>query len=328
MKSENMPLIEAVIPSYNTPNDVLDRCIDSVLAQTYSNYKVYLIDDGSADEYKRVCDQQGDKDSRIVVVHQDNAGVSAARNTGIKRTSGDYLTFIDADDELLPEAWEIVVKHMTEQVCDCCVMGWINYEEDASYEHLPWHEEAIIAARDMQTQICGDNFACGGGYPWNKVWKRQALLDAYGSIPLFDESLDRYEDKLWVLHALDSLDNVLMIQDILYLYHYQPNSLTQNKSELYIRLNKSYHALDMILDYIENRNLDAYRAGYNFYFRTCVGDLDALVKNNESKEQISKSRKALHLICKRIPPRKLDYPVFSEAFFTWLFYWIMPVVKR
>lgn len=94
---KNKPLISVVVPIYKV-EDYLCRCVDSIISQTYSNIEIILVDDGSPDNCPKICDDYKNKDSRIIVVHKENGGLSDARNAGIKVMNGKYVTFIDSDD--------------------------------------------------------------------------------------------------------------------------------------------------------------------------------------------------------------------------------------
>lgn len=110
----NTPLISVIVPVYNGEK-FIHKCVDSILAQTYSNLEIILVDDGSSDTSAQICDEYTQKDARIKVIHQQNAGVSAARNTGIKNAQGEYISFIDQDDWVAPTfietLWELVHKY-------------------------------------------------------------------------------------------------------------------------------------------------------------------------------------------------------------------------
>ena len=97
-------MISVVIPIYNS-EQYLHECVDSVLAQTYSDIEVILVDDGSTDASGTICDEYAAKDSRVKVIHQKNAKIAAARNAGIEASTGEYLTFIDSDDYIHPDAY-------------------------------------------------------------------------------------------------------------------------------------------------------------------------------------------------------------------------------
>ena len=102
-------LVSIIIPVYGT-EQYLPQCIESVCAQTYSHIQIILVDDQSPDACPEICDRYAGMDSRILVVHQNNTGVSGARNTGIRHALGDYVMFVDSDDELSPKAVEVLLR--------------------------------------------------------------------------------------------------------------------------------------------------------------------------------------------------------------------------
>ena len=95
-----MPKISIIIPVYNTEN-YLHCCIDRILAQTYTDFELLLIDDGSTDKSSKICDEYAEKDSRIRVIHKENGGANAARKLGIEKANGEYVIFVDSDDSIL-----------------------------------------------------------------------------------------------------------------------------------------------------------------------------------------------------------------------------------
>lgn len=112
-----MNKISIIIPVYQVEK-YIKSCLDSILSQTYSNLEIILIDDGSRDMSGKICDEYAIKDSRIKVIHQDNAGVSVARNKGLDICTGDYITFVDSDDFLEPFMYEKMMEKVTEYNCD------------------------------------------------------------------------------------------------------------------------------------------------------------------------------------------------------------------
>lgn len=103
------PLISIIVPVYNA-EPYLDNCLDSIAAQTWGNLEVWLVDDGSTDASPALCDARAAADSRFHVLHQANAGVSAARNAALERATGQYLQFVDGDDYLPSTATERLVR--------------------------------------------------------------------------------------------------------------------------------------------------------------------------------------------------------------------------
>ena len=95
-----MPIMSVIVPVYNT-EQYLHRCIDSILTQTYTDFELLLIDDGSKDKSGDICDEYALKDSRIRVFHKENGGVSSARNLGLDNAAGEWITFVDSDDWII-----------------------------------------------------------------------------------------------------------------------------------------------------------------------------------------------------------------------------------
>lgn len=108
--------ISVIVPVYNTPTLHLNRCIDSLLQQDYTNTEIILVDDGSAPDCRTVLDALAACDDRIRLFHKANGGVSSARNYGMTKISGDFLTFIDSDDYLEPHAWSVCMEALEKKL--------------------------------------------------------------------------------------------------------------------------------------------------------------------------------------------------------------------
>lgn len=108
---KTLPLISVIVPVYKV-EPYLRRCIDSIRNQTYTNLEIILVDDGSPDNCGCICDEYAQKDKRILVIHQKNEGLSAARNSGLDRCTGAYIGFVDSDDCIHPEMYERLYQDM------------------------------------------------------------------------------------------------------------------------------------------------------------------------------------------------------------------------
>ncbi len=314
-------LISAIVPVYNTDEQYLNECVDSVRSQSYSNWELILVDDGSASSCANLCDKLASTDNRIRVIHQDNGGVSCARNTGIANIKGDILTFIDSDDTLKSNAWSLAVSALEQYNADCVAFGWTDYCELDTYIQKLCDEITVVTAHEFTVAIGSDNYKCGGGYPWNKLWRVDSLKRNDQSIPSFDLNLNMYEDKLWVLQAASLIDKVVLLPDLLYEYRFVESSITQTEEDRIPRLLVAYDAYKVILDYLQKTNDEAYVMAYNFCFEFTNNDIRFLSENKTAHhDQIVKSKKALKRLCKRIRPRTLYVPIWSKDFFTWLVY--------
>ena len=124
-------LISIIIPVYN-PGEFFDRCIESVINQTYRNLEIILVDDGSTDSSPHKCDELAKKDSRIKVIHQKNSGAAAARNTGLDNATGDFIGFIDADDYIDLDMYEIMLNDIISNDADAARCGIVRESTDGS----------------------------------------------------------------------------------------------------------------------------------------------------------------------------------------------------
>ena len=118
-----MELISVIIPVYKVEK-YLEQCVESVRQQTYSNIEIILVDDGSPDKCGKICDEYACKDKRIKAIHQNNMGLSVARNTGVEYSKGEYLVFIDSDDYIHPKLLEISYREAKKYNCDLVVYNY------------------------------------------------------------------------------------------------------------------------------------------------------------------------------------------------------------
>jgi glycosyltransferase involved in cell wall biosynthesis len=126
--SDNKPLISVIVPVYNV-EQYLDKCLESIVNQTYRNLEILLVDDGSPDNCPTMCDEWADKDLRVKVIHKKNGGLSSARNTGLDHCSGEYVGFIDSDDWIDLRFFETLYTNLEEDGSDISVVGvWKVFE--------------------------------------------------------------------------------------------------------------------------------------------------------------------------------------------------------
>lgn len=170
-----MEKISVIVPVYKVEK-YLDRCIESIIKQTYKNLEIILVDDGSPDRCGEICDSYSNKDGRIKVIHKTNGGLSDARNVGIEAASGNYISFIDSDDWIDKDMLELLYKMIKKHDADIAECSYRNYYKDCV------KEETFCTAE----QIVGDNiFALQGmldwkyfkAVAWNKLYRRSVIGD-------------------------------------------------------------------------------------------------------------------------------------------------------
>lgn len=301
-------IISAVVPVYNTPALLLRSCVESMLSQSYADSEILLVDDGSGEETRLICDALARENARVTVLHQKNAGPSEARNNGLRHAKGTYLTFVDSDDTVLPGTWQTAVDAMEANQADCAVFGWLDNEQGHPVKKPVAEKLTLMDSPEAVCCIASDNFACGGGYPWNKMWRAAAVrANNAGELPLFDTKLFTYEDKDWILRALDGLGLVVLMPWIGYDYRYVAASLTKSEDSWKKRQYNAYDAYDKILDYLQPKNSRAYRGAANFYFDFCVTDLYNQYRHPSwvGWERCRKTKKCAVRLCRRLHWREL-----------------------
>lgn len=324
---DSRPIVSAIMPVYKTPESFLRASIESVLNQTVRNTELILVDDGSPDNCGAICDEYAAADKRIVVIHQQNQGPSIARNTGIRAAKGRFLTFIDSDDALVSDAWERTLKVFEHSDVDCAVFGWVDFTpEGAGDIHRVADEYSEITASEALCQIASDNYCCGGGYPWNKIWRTDSLIRIRGHIPTFSEELYTYEDKLWIIEALSGLNKVALLPDILYEYRFLATSLTQDSAAWAKRQFNAYEAYDKICDTLQHNDRRAYEGALSFYFTFCKKDMETTKEDRWRDEgRYQRTKRRFMSLCHRIALGELHSLKYTLI---WIWYWILGLFYR
>ena len=238
-------LVSIIVPVYNT-GEYLIPCLQSLCDQSYKNLEIILVDDGSTDGSGAVCDEFAHRDNRIKVIHQENAGVSSARNAGLDAASGAYLTFVDADDGLVPAAVETALHYLREYNADMVTYGWQKiFSDDGHTEECAQPFSCTGDIPGVLREILAHYSAYGGGYPWNKLWRRS------GDIPRFDPELYYFEDLEWVVRMLLGIQRIVVCPECLYRYRIHIGSVSQDPTKTE-RRELGYHcSLKRIIDALE-----------------------------------------------------------------------------
>lgn len=165
------PKISIVVPVYNVENYV-DKCIESILGQEYSDLEIILIDDGSFDSSGHICDSYLKTDSRIILVHTKNRGLSEARNLGIKISSGDYIGFVDSDDWINKDMYSILVSNALKYNADisACNFNYVHLKNETIETRGYKNKEIIFCqntVKNLINYIINDDI-----YVWNKLYKK------------------------------------------------------------------------------------------------------------------------------------------------------------
>lgn len=163
------PLITVICPAYNV-EDYLEKCVESILNQTYKNLEILLIDDGSTDATGRICDEFARKDKRVRAFHKENGGVSSARNFGLDNAHGDYLAFVDSDDSIDPEMYEILLKILVREDADFVGCSFFDDYGSRKVQNGGMKTTSIWQGEDIFLHRSELRFLV-----WNKLYKRSLI---------------------------------------------------------------------------------------------------------------------------------------------------------
>lgn len=224
-KIENSPKVSIIVPIYNVES-YIHKCVDSILGQTYRNLEVILVDDGSPDRCPEICDAYKAQDSRIVVVHKPNGGLSDARNAGLDAATGDYLTFIDGDDYYAPNAIEKLVDAAIDSNADIVCMGFSLVSSDYSTIREELQIEETVSSDEYFRCICEGTRA-------SSVCTKLFRACIFQNARFKKERLS--EDFLFLLTMLFEPYVIRTIPFSGYFYYQRPNSITHsgNKHSLF-----------------------------------------------------------------------------------------------
>ena len=213
-----MPIVSIIVPVYNTES-YLRKCLDSIMAQTFTDFEAILVDDGSMDRSGAICDEYAKKDSRFVVVHIQNEGVAKARITAFEHSCGELITFIDSDDYVSSDYLEKLSKPIFEEDADmvsceiCEVYGGeirkFAHKLTGCYEGLRLKD--FIAYHYYYEKNCGYGMTC---YLCTKMIKRELVLDGLR----YGQGLWYGEDQTAMLHILYACRKLVLIPDRMYYY--------------------------------------------------------------------------------------------------------------
>ena len=169
-------MISIIVPVYKVEK-YLPRCIESILNQTYKDLELILIDDGSPDNCPQICDEYAKKDSRIVVLHQKNKGVSAARNAGLNLAKGEYIGFVDPDDFVVPEMYETMSGEMERQQVELAICGYDYFDENGNVDIKRLYksrENELLTQKEIMNRFSDMPPSIRHGV-WNKLFKKNLL---------------------------------------------------------------------------------------------------------------------------------------------------------
>ncbi len=287
-----MPKISVIVPVYNVEK-YLHECINSILAQTFTDFELILVNDGSRDNSGAICDEYANNDERITIIHQKNQGQAAARNTAIAIAKGEWINFVDSDDLIHPQMLEILYSAVDENtqisVCDLCKAhicpdGFCSYKNKWDFKKHQINEDSLIHLMHSSDYICWA--ACA------KLIKKDILLKHPFTVGKI------YEDSAVGFKWIHEAENVNITDEQLYFYRHNPNSTTQVRFSL---KNLDFlWAIEEQMSFYENTDFNKIKKiVYRNYAVACANMYYRLLENKTWVEEAQKLRKKLKVFIRQ-----------------------------
>ena len=168
------PTVSIIVPIYNAEK-YLNRCIDSILNQEYTDFELILVNDGSKDSSGQICDEYAAKDNRVRVIHKENSGVSDTRNRAIDQAKGTYLQFLDSDDWITPDATKLLVRAAQEHDCDFVIADFYRVVGERLSHKGDIEEDGVMTQEELAAHMMENPADFYYGVLWNKLYRRDIV---------------------------------------------------------------------------------------------------------------------------------------------------------
>ena len=269
--------LSIIVPIYNV-EACLSRCLDSVLAQTFQDFELILVDDGSPDRCGEIIDEYAEKEIRIVVIHQKNKGVSAARNAGLRVARGKYVGFVDPDDYIVPNYYEDLISEVEKNNAQLGIVGAQLWQKDKMPTASDYKTDVLIMNQKETAyelfQIPPTIF----GAVCNKLFLRERIEE------LFDTSLRICEDNLFVLHYIMNIECTVWLQASYYYVFDRDGSATKTNG---IGFTESLLVRQHMCQLVRESSFpEVFDRAVNCFFDHCIRALFKFGNQSEVKRKI------------------------------------------
>lgn len=299
-----MDLISLIVPIYKV-EAYLDRCVRSLVAQTYQNLEIILVDDGSPDNCPAMCDAWAERDSRITVIHKENGGLSDARNAGMEIAAGEYIAFVDSDDWVSVhyiEALYRAVQKTGAEIAACDVV--VAYDENTQVPPLDTSLRLCSAEEAIGDILRGSGFRA---VAWNKLYRKSILENERYPVGKF------HEDEFFTYRILAKAKKLVYVDCGLYFYYQRPDSIMNSVSM------KHLDALDAYLErlaFLKTRYPVLYTKDKFIFCASCVGFYQYAGRNSDAeaalmKKKVKYCRKKVHFSLRELRQASFRQLVFA-----------------
>lgn len=278
----NKPLVSVIIPIYKVEK-YLDRCIKTIVDQIYDNLEIILVDDGSPDNCPQICDEWAKKDNRIKVIHKENGGVSLARNMGLDASTGEYISFIDPDDIIHPDYYDILMSNIGNS--DCIICNFKKFSNEIEFENKnSYTTETLTSIEAIKKGFFKNSNIFY--VVWNKIIKSDIAKKQR-----FDETMKNGEDSLYAYNVILSCEKIKYLEATLYGYYIREDGAVKT-IDSYGKMNEVELTAFICKPYMSDKD-KTFRRQVKSVFAYKMCSALSFLKNNNEKEKCKIVKKHL-----------------------------------
>ena len=294
-----MAEVSIIVPVYQVEK-YIRQCVDSILAQTFSDFELILVDDGSRDKSGQICDEYAGLDERVKVIHKENGGLSDARNKGMDRASGNYFMFVDSDDYIAPTMIECLYESIMNENADIAVCNYLYYfENDRSKNSATNIKSEVLSGAEIFYKRKNERNYGIWTVAWNKLYKSEV----FGNIRF---RFGKYhEDEFWANDIYQMDIKVVTIPECLYYYRQRDNSIMGKKN--FARNIDILEALqERLAVYLKKPEYSGQAYRVLVYSLEYLEESKRLITNRDEKIEFIQAEKRTKDIVKQLKKRKLS----------------------
>lgn len=328
-----MKKLSIIVPVYNVRLYV-EECIKSLISQNYENFEIIIVDDGSTDGSSSVCDSLQSLSPRIIVIHQDNGGLPAARNRGLEAATGDYICFIDSDDIVAPEMFKTLIEKLEEHDASVAICNFEVFNKIQTFASNRYHNEVINYSDDNPISF----YRAALDSSCNRVFKAEAIKN----IRFEPKSKVAQEDYWFQIRLFTHIDRIVTIEDGFYKYRQRGSSITKSHSDgdiserclNFIKYTKDYicsSSSRSVTSFINYLFVDMFQSSIfnasNYQYETLNQIVSNYLKESQFKEAIQPDA-LKHAIESRGVRRFVDRITFFLVRMNWIRLYAMIMSQR
>lgn len=310
-------MISIIIPVYNV-SKYLDKCLQSVVTQTYSNIQIILVNDGSTDNSGEICDKWKKEDNRIEVIHKKNGGLSSARNIGIEKAQGKYLMFVDSDDIVSDNLCELLHNLLLENDADLAICNTYHIFDSDNFMFQRDNKIEMVYCFDKNEAICNlwyQNIFLPSA--WGKLYKKELFKQIRFTEGIIFEDID-------IMHEIFYLCNKIVYTDVkAYGYVHHENSITTKKYNQ--KDNVILDICEKIMKFAVNKNTKIQQAAQSYYVTGALRVYLNAPDTDEYQEVIYKAKNILNLYGKKVLKDKNIRK--KNRYALYLYFYLRPLLK-